>query len=146
MKKKYIFSALLVVVIIFSLIFGVVRADTDPVYQTIPIDFTVVIGVQDVKMYIDPECTTLVTSIHFGEVARGNTKTFTMYAKNIGDETVNLETRFYGDEGWGTAEMSPSVPITLPSSTVQEYTLSISPSIDTIPGTEVNITLEVFSQ
>ncbi len=99
-------------------------------FQTVPVDLTIV-GARNVHVYMDPETTILLTALHWGEAAQGETRDFSMYVRNEGGIPTDVVATIIGDVSWGTVLMTPdimSTPLLLAPDEVSEVILSITPN------------------
>lgn len=82
-------------------------------FRTFNIDFTVVPGVKDVKLYIDEECQQiLVGDVHFGQFPQGEARDFDIYARNEGQIPTNIAVEIIGDTSWGSVVLVPDLTTT----------------------------------
>ena len=55
------------------------------IFRTIDIDFTVISGTKDVKVYVDQDCAVeLPGPIHFGDIPQGESRDIPLWLKNEG--------------------------------------------------------------
>lgn len=77
------------------------------------VDWTIVAGEKDVKLYIDEECTTLMPGpVHFGEIPQGEERDFTFYAKNEGTIPTDIHIVVEGTPSEGVTVSVVDAPIT----------------------------------
>lgn len=64
---------------------------------TIPGDITIIPGPTAAEVFLDPECTTPVSTIHWGQAERGTHLQFGFYIKNTGVEPIDVSITIAGD-------------------------------------------------
>ncbi|MCK5016439.1 MAG: hypothetical protein KAS32_05130 [Candidatus Peribacteraceae bacterium] len=106
-------------------------------FRDIPCDLTIIEGITDIEIYTNEACTVSISgAVHFGELRRGSTVTFYMWAKNIGVEPVLLVATLSGDMSWGTVTLAPSSSMALARGEIQRYVLQMIIQPDTWLGAQ----------
>ena len=94
--------------------------------KSIPCDLTIILGPKALGAFVDSECSTPITSLHWGEVKRGSSASFDMYLKNTGVEAIKVGARVPEDiSAWGSVTMAPAA-VSLAASEVQKVTIKMS--------------------
>lgn len=79
-------------------------------FRSFNIDFTVVPGVKDVKLYTDEDCNQiLVAPVHFGQFPQGEQRDFDIYARNEGVIPTDVAVEIVGDTSWGAVTLVPDL-------------------------------------
>lgn len=77
-------------------------------FKSIPVDWTVIPGVKQVKVYNDEEMTSPFIALHFGEIPQGETRDFTFYVRNEGKIVTDVVVSPKGDPGAAAINLTPS--------------------------------------
>lgn len=77
-------------------------------FKSIPVDWTVIPGVKQVKVYNDEEMTSPFIALHFGEIPQGETRDFTFYVRNEGKIVTDVVIMPVGDPGDATVSLMPN--------------------------------------
>lgn len=98
------------------------------------IDWTVIVGVKNVGLYLDDQATQPFTGpIHHGEIPQGQSRSFTVFAKNEGEipTDVHFETTAPPPTGV-TVDFSPADIVGLPVGQVQPVDITVDVAIDAV--------------
>lgn len=110
-------------------------------FRIIPIDWTVIAGVKQVKVYNDAGMTSELTVLHLGEIPQGELRSFTCYVRNEGKITTDVVLTAQGDPGAALVTLTPDT-FTLAADESAEAVLGILVS-PTSPLEAGAITVEV---
>lgn len=129
--KRLLISILSVVIV---LLFAVTAYAVT--FQTTHVNLTIVPSTPEVKVFTDPECTVpLQNNLYWGEQLAGTTMSLTLYVKNVGGVTTNVnpELNPATPYSWGSIELIPDSVVVL-SGEVAPITLQISIPPQVIPA------------
>lgn len=76
-------------------------------FKSIPVDWTVIAGVKQVKVYSDLAMTTELSALHLGEIAQGESRDFTCYIRNEGKIATDVILTPVGDPGAAVVTVIP---------------------------------------
>jgi uncharacterized membrane protein len=102
--------------------------------KTVSVTYTVLTAAQvkSVEVYSDANMTTQVTTLGVGNITQGDSKQFTLYVKNTGNQALNLNTSFSITGDSFTA--NPSNTTYLGPGTSGTWTFTLTVSLNTTIG------------
>jgi hypothetical protein len=105
MKIRSWFIMVVIFLAIAVICGGVSFAQTP--FGSIPVSFTVVQGVKEVKVFSDDHYSQVITSLELGNIGQGERVTKDIYVMNTGKASVCVMLKFTGDMPWGTIIVQP---------------------------------------
>lgn len=98
-------------------------------FKIIPVDWTVIAGVKQVKVYNDAEMTSEFMALHWGEIPQGELRSFTCYVRNEGKIATDVILAVVGDPGAALVTVAPDT-----------FTLAADESVEAVIGILVSPT------